>query len=597
MALRLQDYGYAPITQTQTQQPTQSRRGLANYVSEAGGIVGGIGGGALGALFGGAGAAPGAVAGSALGAGLGQKLENKLTGKNDSALKEALYSGVGEVAGLGLGALGAKLISKGATKGATTLIRKAYKPTASEIRKSAFKNAGEFAEFVAKNNASLSDDAISALQSQYDDIATNSGVKTNANKLIQSLYREAKQLEAKGPQKFKNFAAQIKAEAANIESALGKGKVDIADLTALRRAYDETVKNFGADEMTDIGKFMRTRLKKAIDTAANSAGEKSNGKTLGQLGELLSKQYSAKELIEKGLERGANRGPLTLGTLGLAGVGGTGGPVGAVTGAVVGNALGNPAVIGGGAGILGKIGAKTAGGLGRVGGNITGSIGQGIFQGAQSLSTPTNTPQNELLSPTMPQNELLSQTGITEPTKPQYDISVFRNAAVKDMQETGGKNLDKITKLAEFLGVGQEAKKKAQTATQAQTGGYAARLQSANKIFDELESQVSGQLTSKLSVSRNLPDRLKSETVKRQEQAEQNFINAVLRRESGAAIAPSEYVNAAKQYFPQPGDTKAVLEQKRLNRLLVQQNLMLEAQGEPTYTPDTVGQLLEQYSR
>jgi hypothetical protein len=90
---------------------------------------------------------------------------------------------------------------------------------------------------------------------------------------------------------------------------------------------------------------------------------------------------------------------------------------------------------------------------------------------------------------------------------------------------------------------------------------------------------------------------LKSETVKRQEQAEQNFINAVLRRESGAAIAPSEYVNAAKQYFPQPGDTKAVLEQKRLNRLLVQQNLMLEAQGEPTYTPDTVGQLLEQYSR
>jgi hypothetical protein len=37
-----------------------------------------------------------------------------------------------------------------------------------------------------------------------------------------------------------------------------------------------------------------------------------------------------------------------------------------------------------------------------------------------------------------------------------------------------------------------------------------------------------------------------------QKQAEQNFINAILRKESGAAISPSEYKNAEKQYFPQP---------------------------------------------
>lgn len=50
------------------------------------------------------------------------------------------------------------------------------------------------------------------------------------------------------------------------------------------------------------------------------------------------------------------------------------------------------------------------------------------------------------------------------------------------------------------------------------------------------------------------------------EQAQRDFINAVLRRESGAAIAPSEFANAAQQYFPQPGDSSAVIRQKAINR-------------------------------
>ena len=50
------------------------------------------------------------------------------------------------------------------------------------------------------------------------------------------------------------------------------------------------------------------------------------------------------------------------------------------------------------------------------------------------------------------------------------------------------------------------------------------------------------------------------------EQAQRNFVNAVLRQESGAVISDSEFENAKKQYFPQPGDSKQVIEQKRLNR-------------------------------
>ena len=50
------------------------------------------------------------------------------------------------------------------------------------------------------------------------------------------------------------------------------------------------------------------------------------------------------------------------------------------------------------------------------------------------------------------------------------------------------------------------------------------------------------------------------------EQAQRSFVNAILRQESGAAINESEFINAKKQYFPQPGDSKEVIDQKRLNR-------------------------------
>lgn len=50
------------------------------------------------------------------------------------------------------------------------------------------------------------------------------------------------------------------------------------------------------------------------------------------------------------------------------------------------------------------------------------------------------------------------------------------------------------------------------------------------------------------------------------EQAQRNFINAILRQESGAAIGESEFDNARKQYFPQPGDSKDVIKQKAKNR-------------------------------
>lgn len=62
-------------------------------------------------------------------------------------------------------------------------------------------------------------------------------------------------------------------------------------------------------------------------------------------------------------------------------------------------------------------------------------------------------------------------------------------------------------------------------------------------------------------------------------QAMRNFINATLRRESGAAIAESEYTNANKQYFPMLNDSPEVLAQKAENRMRVFDAFKVEAGG------------------
>lgn len=60
-------------------------------------------------------------------------------------------------------------------------------------------------------------------------------------------------------------------------------------------------------------------------------------------------------------------------------------------------------------------------------------------------------------------------------------------------------------------------------------------------------------------------------------QAKRDFVNAILRRESGAAISQSEFENANKQYFPQSGDKPETIQQKADNRQLAIQSLKRSA--------------------
>ena len=56
-----------------------------------------------------------------------------------------------------------------------------------------------------------------------------------------------------------------------------------------------------------------------------------------------------------------------------------------------------------------------------------------------------------------------------------------------------------------------------------------------------------------------------------------NFITAILRKESGAAISPQEFTTAEKLYFPKPGDAASVITQKQKARDLAIKAMKVQA--------------------
>jgi hypothetical protein len=128
---------------------------------------------------------------------------------------------------------------------------------------------------------------------------------------------------------------------------------------------------------------------------------------------------------------------------------------------------------------------------------------------------------------------------------------------------------------------------KPQTTVQTQVQGYADRTNQADVILGQLGSKFTSAAA---GVGALLPNFLKSSDRQQYEQAQRDFVNAVLRRESGAAISGSEFDSAGKQYFPQPGDSPAVVTQKAANRQTVINNLYQQSNVQRSVLP---GQIIE----
>lgn len=112
---------------------------------------------------------------------------------------------------------------------------------------------------------------------------------------------------------------------------------------------------------------------------------------------------------------------------------------------------------------------------------------------------------------------------------------------------------------------------KALTEGQGKDLTYAQRGDQALAALANYEEAIVGMSglayeAAKAAEGNNYTNQFTDPTVRAFRQAQRNFLTAVLRRESGAQIAPSEFETGELQYFPRPGDDAATLEQKRQNR-------------------------------
>lgn len=95
---------------------------------------------------------------------------------------------------------------------------------------------------------------------------------------------------------------------------------------------------------------------------------------------------------------------------------------------------------------------------------------------------------------------------------------------------------------------------------------FSVRMANNERMIDQIMKSGKWDPTGIIASNSYVPEIFKSEQRKLYEAASRNWIAALLRRESGAAISDSEYENGMKQYFPLPKDTESVLKFKASNR-------------------------------
>lgn len=106
------------------------------------------------------------------------------------------------------------------------------------------------------------------------------------------------------------------------------------------------------------------------------------------------------------------------------------------------------------------------------------------------------------------------------------------------------------------------------TEGQLAASGFANRVATANADLEGLEDSgyVPGSLGEKIATITPGGNYLLSDDAQKYEGAKQDFITAVLRKESGAVISDDEFIREDKKYFPQPGDSPKTIKEKRKRR-------------------------------
>lgn len=115
--------------------------------------------------------------------------------------------------------------------------------------------------------------------------------------------------------------------------------------------------------------------------------------------------------------------------------------------------------------------------------------------------------------------------------------------------------------------------------SQYKAAGFVKRAEQAEKDLAALGQNFTPDVFQEGMIGGLVPEAFRGEDTKLFNQAKNNFISAVLRKESGAAISDDEFTREEAKYFPQAGDSAEVLAQKARARQQAMNNLKAESGG------------------
>ena len=150
--------------------------------------------------------------------------------------------------------------------------------------------------------------------------------------------------------------------------------------------------------------------------------------------------------------------------------------------------------------------------------------------------------------------------------------------------------------LARQIAAGERATKAAEgkkpTESEQKAYGFSQRMEFSDQVIKDLETKalaegqdptilyptVTSQAASGVPLVGNyLRTKTLSPVQQQYRQAQENWIRANLRKESGAVISPQEMDDEIRTYFPQPGESSEVIQQKQLARQVTQDAMKTSA--------------------
>lgn len=200
--------------------------------------------------------------------------------------------------------------------------------------------------------------------------------------------------------------------------------------------------------------------------------------------------------------------------------------------------------------------------------NLGGTVEQGTIDPVTGTRTPVRTVQRTV----SPDTTAVINSGVSYQTDDQGHI-----IAVPTKAKPGAPIVSTPVVDASGKPVGSNTGTKL-SETQGKATTFAARMQDAENTIGKLEKQgVSGADLRTIAAGNSFTNWLASPEGQEYRQAQENWVTANLRQESGAAIGKDEMNKDIRKFFPSVGDSPAVIEQKAKARQVAQRGMLVQA--------------------